>query len=120
MLKENSSFDWRQAFARLEGAYAPSSIRAYFSDVEAFVQWCHQREHQPFPADPLIICAFLYAQSASLAVSTVKRRLYAIRRIHRLLKLDTRKNPPLSVVFAAGIIRRRESGAVLGAIQGFA
>lgn len=28
--------EWRSEFQRLEGAYAPSTMRAYYADVEAF------------------------------------------------------------------------------------
>jgi site-specific recombinase XerD len=88
MCERRSVPDWRQVFSRLEGAYAPSSIRSYTTDVEAFVQWCHECGEDAFPASPEVLCAFLQDQSVRLSVSTVKRRLYAIRKVHRLLKLD--------------------------------
>lgn len=72
---------------------------------KAFVQWCENLGHVSFPASPESICSFLADQSASLAVSTVKRRLYAIRKIHRLLKLE---DPILSedVLLALRRVRR--------------
>ena len=41
----------------------------------------------PFPADPQTVCDFLEDQAPRLAVSTVRRRIYAIRKAHRLLRL---------------------------------
>jgi hypothetical protein len=31
------SVHWRAEFARLEEAYAPATLRAYYADVQAFV-----------------------------------------------------------------------------------
>ena len=78
---------WRSEFKRLEGAYAPSTMRSYYADVEAFETWCRQREICPFPADVEIVCRFLEDQGKEKAPSTVRRRLYAIRKVHRLLGL---------------------------------
>jgi hypothetical protein len=33
-------FNWRSEFKRLEGAYAPATMRSYDADVEAFQTWC--------------------------------------------------------------------------------
>ena len=80
--------DWRQEFKRLEGAYSPATMRSYRADVEAFENWCHANGiYTPFPADAPIVCQFLEDQGEDKAASTVQRRLYAIRKVHRLLKL---------------------------------
>ena len=78
---------WRAEFERLEGAYAPSTMRSYYADVEIFVQWCAAAGRTPFPATVSTVCAFLEAQAPGSAVSTVRRRLYAVRKAHRLLGL---------------------------------
>lgn len=82
-----SQYEWRSEFKRLEGAYAPSTMRSYYADVEIFVRWCAENNSVPFPAGVQTVCAFLEAQAPKLAPSTVRRRLYAIRKIHRLLRL---------------------------------
>ncbi|MDU8913507.1 tyrosine-type recombinase/integrase [Aestuariicoccus sp. MJ-SS9] len=80
--------DWRSEFQRLEGAYAPSTMRSYRSDVEAFENWCQENGlAAPFPAAVETVCRFLEDQGRSKAPSTVRRRLYAIRKVHRLLDL---------------------------------
>lgn len=79
--------DWRSEFKRLEGAYAPATMRSYYSDVEIFVAWCELQGRPPFPASIDTVCAFLESQAPALATSTVRRRLYAIRKAHRLLRL---------------------------------
>ena len=80
--------DWRSEFQRLEGAYSPATMRSYRADVEAFEDWCDgQGIGQPFPASVETVCRFLEDQGACRAPSTVQRRLYAIRKVHRLLRL---------------------------------
>lgn len=79
--------NWRREFQRLEGAYSPATMRSYYSDVEAFEAWCTERDTVPFPAAVSILCEFLEDQGKTKAPSTVRRRLYAIRKVHRLLRL---------------------------------
>lgn len=83
----HSNVDWRSEFQRLEGAYAPATMRSYYSDVEAFEVWCHAEGETPFPADVETVCRFLEDQGREKMPSTVRRRLYAIRKVHRLLRL---------------------------------
>ncbi|MBK1637289.1 tyrosine-type recombinase/integrase [Rhodovulum adriaticum] len=79
--------DWRSEFQRLEGAYAPSTMRSYRADIEAYETWCVEQGLLPFPAEVDTICDFLEDQGQSMAPSTVRRRLSAIRKVHRLLRL---------------------------------
>jgi site-specific recombinase XerD len=80
-------FNWRYEFKRLEGAYAPATMRGYHADVEAFETWCETCGLAPFPATIDTACTFLTEQGREMAPSTVRRRLYAIRKVHRLLRL---------------------------------
>ncbi len=79
--------DWRAEFKRLEGAFAPSTIKSYLTDVRLFVEWSEVRGLEPLPADVDTVCAFLEEQAKALCPSSVRRRLYAIRKVHRLLRL---------------------------------
>lgn len=79
--------DWRTEFNRLEGAYAPGTIRAYHSDLNAYEAWCQQNACVLFPASVQQVCRFLDAQSLTVTAATVRRRLYAIRKAHSLLRL---------------------------------
>ncbi len=63
-------------------------MRTYYSDVEIFDAWCQKNDFSPFPATVETVCRFLEDQAPDLAPSTVRRRLYAIRKAHRLLRLD--------------------------------
>lgn len=79
--------DWRFALQRLDGAYADSTIRSYRADVATYEAWCDAHDLTPFPASPDMLVAFIAARTAFDAASTLRRRLYGIRKIHRLLKL---------------------------------
>lgn len=79
--------DWRNEFKRLEGAYAPSTIKAYYTDLSDFENWCRSRDVQAFPTTPTNVSVYLESMTAAYAVSTIQRRLYAISRSHRLLRL---------------------------------
>ena len=86
-LKVTSCSDWRSEFQRLEGAYAPSTMRSYRADVEAFENWCADHGLSAFPAEVGTVCRFIEDQGRMKAPSTVRRRLYDIRKVHRLLRL---------------------------------
>ena len=106
---------WRSEFERLEGAYAPATMRSYRADVEVFEGWCsRQGIGQPFPANVETICRFLQDQGACKAPSTVQRRLYAIRKVHRLLRLpDPTHDEDINLTFRrvrrANAVRPRQA-----------
>ncbi|MFD2741489.1 tyrosine-type recombinase/integrase [Sulfitobacter aestuarii] len=92
--------DWRDAFRALERAYSDSTMRAYHCDVQAYVDWCAAAQRNPFPAEVSQVCAFLEAQGEHMAPSTVRRRLYAIRKIHRLMGLaDPTQDEAINLAF---------------------
>ena len=33
----------------LEGAYAPNTLKSYYADTNAFVDWCSEKNVDPFP-----------------------------------------------------------------------
>jgi site-specific recombinase XerD len=87
-LTSESSPVWRSFIDRLEGAYAPSTMRAYYCDIQAFVDWCDENSFSAFPASPQTIVKFLEYQAVTRSVSTIKRRLYGIRKVYELLELS--------------------------------
>lgn len=81
--------DWRIAFIKLEGAYSDGTLRAYKSDFTTFEAWCLKQGLNPLPASPETVALYLTSISPRLALSTLKRRLAAIKKIHRLAKFDS-------------------------------
>lgn len=82
--------NWDKQFARLKGAYADSTLRAYRADILSFVNWCEQRGHRPLPAKERVLSSYVENEAKRCSGATIKRRLAAIGKIHQLLKL---KNP---------------------------
>jgi integrase/recombinase XerD len=78
---------WRDHFARLDGAFAPSTLRAYYADVEHFETWCQTHAVLAFPVSVVDLCQYLEADGRCSSPATVRRRLYAVRKVHRLLRL---------------------------------
>jgi integrase/recombinase XerD len=72
------------------------------------------RNVPPFPATVGTVCEFIEDQGKTKAASTVRRRLYAIRKIHRLLRLsdptyDEDINLSLRRVRRAKLVRPRQT-----------
>ncbi|QFT48720.1 Tyrosine recombinase XerD (plasmid) [Roseivivax sp. THAF40] len=92
--------DWKLALEALDGAYSEATMRAYVTDVQAYVSWCDETVRDPFPGSVAQICAFLEDQGRDKAPSTVRRRLYAIRKVHRLLQLpDPTQDEAINLAF---------------------
>lgn len=111
------ALDWRAAIERLEGAYAPSTLRSYRSDIAVFEDWCRAYGLAPFPATVETVCDFIEEQGRVRHVSTVRRRLYALRKMHRLLRVpdpthDEEINLSLRRVRRAGYSRPVQAKAL--------
>jgi len=86
-IMKTTIYEWENQFQRLEGAYATETVKCYLVDVKIFISWCQDQRLNSLPADVATIRAFLESQAPHFSVSTIQRRLYAIRKIHRLLHL---------------------------------
>ena len=73
-------------------ADAPATLRAYKADLANFKAWCVERKLEPMPSTPEIVGAYLADAGRGYALSTLRRRVAAIARAHRIAKqpLDTR------------------------------
>ena len=96
-IKQNFNFsaqdtNWHQQLDRLAGAYAESTLRAYRTDVHTFVRWCNERGHSAFPASAEHVSAFITYEAQRCSGATLKRRLAALGKIHRLMKLESPVN----------------------------
>lgn len=66
---------------------ADATVRAYTADARAFEAWCRQYGLIPLPASPEAVAGFLVHEAeAGRAVSTIGRRLAAIRYAHKLAR----------------------------------
>ncbi|KMO39298.1 hypothetical protein VQ02_10175 [Methylobacterium variabile] len=72
-------------------ARASNTRRAYASDMRAFEEWCAARGLLALPAAPAAVLSYLIDHVTTLKVSTLQRRLAAIREAHAAIghRLDT-------------------------------
>ena len=75
--------------ARIEGAYAPSSIRAYRADFAEFARFCITRGWQALPALPQHLAAFVDSLTAGgvRSSASIRRAVSGICTVHKLNRL---------------------------------
>lgn len=89
----------------LTGAYSDNTLRAYRSDFRVFTAWCSGAGLSALPAAPETVAGFLTSGSSRIAVETLRRRIAAIRKVHRLAgQIDP------TVDERVGLALRRENG----------
>lgn len=80
--------DWLKMLSTLSGAYSEGTLRAYRADMQAFELWCRKTRRRALPATPKTIADYIAYETSIHTISTIRRRLAVIRKIHRLLKLE--------------------------------
>ena len=85
---DNISTNIESDLQHLNGAYAPNTLRSYYSDAKSFVDWCEQRNTKPFPLVSNTIRSFIEHLQVNYSYSTIRRRLSALRRLNGLLGFE--------------------------------
>lgn len=111
-----STLDWRAAIQRLDGAYSEHTLRSYRSDFTIFETWCLSNDRAPLPATPQVVADFIAADAVKSASSTLKRRLAAVRKVHRLFRLPCPVDDEEVAIALRRAMRakRRRPGQALG------
>jgi hypothetical protein len=65
-------------------AIPANTLRSYRADWRSLDRWCERRKLSSLPADPNSVCAYLVAQARTLKISTLRRRLTVIGKVHRI------------------------------------
>ncbi len=73
----------------IDGAYAPSTIRAYRVNFEQFIHFCEGSNTSPLPAKPLEVARYISKLTTSgLKSSSIRISIAAISSIHKLNSLE--------------------------------
>lgn len=73
----------------IDGAYAPSTIRAYRTSFERFIEFCDEADINPLPAEPQNVARYISKLTASgLKSSSIRIIVAAISSIHKLNLLN--------------------------------
>ncbi len=74
----------RATIKKIEGAYAPNTIRAYKSNFEFFINFCDGNKDVAFPAPPETVVRYIkHISSGQLKSSSIKIAIASISAIHR-------------------------------------
>ena len=76
------------ALNRLQGAYAPNTLKSYYADACAFVDWCGERNIKSFPITSETLCAYIECLQVNSAYSTIRRRIASLRRLNKMLGFE--------------------------------
>jgi site-specific recombinase XerD len=84
---------------RIEGAYAPATIRAYFADFAAFITFCDLNNQPALPANAVITADFIRHISASgRSSASIRRAVVGISAVHLLNRYtDPTKDPEVRI-----------------------
>ena len=69
----------------LTGAYAENTLKSYYADANAFVDWCVAKNIEPFPLTSGGVREYIEGMAANYSYASIKRRLSCLRRINKLL-----------------------------------
>ena len=73
---------------KLEGAYAPNTLKSYYADARAFVDWCAKRNIEPFPTASETLCTYIEYLQVNAAYSSIRRRVSSLRRLNKMLGFE--------------------------------
>ena len=76
------------ALNKLQGAYAPNTLRSYYADARSFVDWCVERNIEPFPISSETLCTYIKCLQTNAAYNSIRRRISSLRRINKLLGFE--------------------------------
>ena len=76
------------ALNKLQEAYAPNTLKSYYADARAFVDWCSKRNIEPFPISSETLCAYIEYLQQNAAYSSIRRCVSSLRRINRMLEFE--------------------------------
>jgi site-specific recombinase XerD len=83
---------------KIEGAYAPSTIRAYRSNFFAFIKYCDENNVNALPAKPETVAMFIKKISGHLKSSSIKITVASIAALHNLNSLkDPTQHPDVKI-----------------------
>jgi site-specific recombinase XerD len=83
---------------KIEGAYAPSTIRAYRSNFEAFIKYCYENNVTAISANPETVDVYIKNLSSHLKSSSIKIAVASIAALHNLNSLkDPTQHPDVKI-----------------------
>ena len=83
---------------KIEGAYAPSTTRAYKSNFENFIKFCDENNTTALPASSEMVASYIKKLSSHLKSSSIKIAVASIAALHNLNSLnDSTQHPDIKI-----------------------
>jgi site-specific recombinase XerD len=88
-----------QTIEKIKGAYAPSTIRAYQSDFNEYIDFCGKNSLEIFPPNPLTLAEFIaHLSDKGIKSASIRRAIAGISTIFRLNRMsDPSKDPEVII-----------------------
>jgi site-specific recombinase XerD len=88
----------RQTVDKIDGAYAPTTIRAYQADFAKFIDYCEAHGESALPAQPICVANYVGQLSKQYSSAFIRRIVVSISSVHRLNNCaDPTKDPEVSL-----------------------
>ena len=84
----------RATIKKIEGAYAPATIRAYKSNFENFIKFCDENKTSALPATNEIVASYIKELSNHLRSSSIRIAIASIAAMHNLNSLNNPTQHP--------------------------
>ena len=110
----------QNTMARIDGAYSPSTIRAYRTNFEVFIRYCEEQGTSPLPGQPETVTNFIaHLSKGHLKSASIRIAIVAIAAIHRLNRFDDPTKDPDVALEVRRMYRKlgRASKQALGVTQ---
>ena len=105
---------------KIEGAYSPSTIRAYRANFAVFIRYCEEQGRSPLPSQPETVTKFVaHLSNGHLKSASIRIAIVAIAAIHRLNRFDDPTKDPDVALEVRRMYRKlgRASKQALGVTQ---
>jgi len=89
----------KKTLIKIEGAYAPSTIRAYRANFERFIEFCENLKSCALPAGPENVANYVsYLTKSGLKSSSIRIAVASISSVHKLNSLnDPTQHPDVKI-----------------------
>ena len=85
----------QETIVKIDGAYAPATIRAYRADFTEFIHFCDDRNANSLPAEPHLVVQYICKLTGSgISSATIRRALCGLSAIHKLNRFDDPTKDP--------------------------
>jgi len=78
-----------QTLERIEGAYAPATIRAFKADFNTFIAYCQEHQSASLPTHPSTVSNYIdHLSSCKFTSAYIRRILVSISTVHKLNRFE--------------------------------